>query len=71
MHNPDIFGDPMEFRPERYLKNGQLDPDMLDPEAVAFGFGQRQVLVSCFFFLLECSYYLIEYAQGGTSVGRV
>ncbi|KAH6908270.1 cytochrome P450 98A3 [Coprinopsis sp. MPI-PUGE-AT-0042] len=41
MHDPDVFEDPMEFRPERYLKDGQLDPSVLDPEAAAFGYGRR------------------------------
>jgi hypothetical protein len=71
MHDPNVFEDPMEFRPERYLKNGQVDPDILDPEAVAFGSGQRQVLISRFPSLLKCSYYLVECAPGDISVGRV
>ncbi|KAH6908361.1 O-methylsterigmatocystin oxidoreductase [Coprinopsis sp. MPI-PUGE-AT-0042] len=33
--------DPMEFRPERYLKDGQIDSSVLDPDAAAFGFGRR------------------------------
>ena len=31
----------MEFRPERFLKDGKIDPGALDPEDVAFGFGRR------------------------------
>lgn len=41
LHDPEIFEDPMEFRPERYLKDGKIDPGVLDPEEVAFGFGRR------------------------------
>ena len=41
MHNPKIFSDPMEFQPERYLKDGKLDPDVLDSDSAAFGFGRR------------------------------
>jgi hypothetical protein len=33
----------MEYQPERYLKDGKLNPDMLDPDSVAFGFGRRSV----------------------------
>ena len=42
MHDPATFQDPMEFRPERYLKeDGLIDSSVLDPEAAAFGFGRR------------------------------
>ena len=33
----------MEFQPERYLKDGQLNPDVRDPDCAAFGFGRRSV----------------------------
>lgn len=41
MHDPEVFDAPFEFRPERYLKNGQIDPSVPDPERAAFGFGRR------------------------------
>ncbi|KAH6908264.1 O-methylsterigmatocystin oxidoreductase [Coprinopsis sp. MPI-PUGE-AT-0042] len=41
MHDPEVFENPMEFRPERYLKDGQIDPAVLDPEGGAFGYGRR------------------------------
>jgi len=41
MHDPAVFELPFEFIPERYLKDGQIDPSVLDPEASAFGFGRR------------------------------
>jgi len=41
MHDPDFFKMPLEFIPERYLKDGALDPTVLDPEAVTFGLGRR------------------------------
>ena len=33
----------MEFQPERYLKNGKLNPDVRDPDCAAFGFGRWSV----------------------------
>jgi len=37
----------MEYQPERYLKDGKLNPDVMDPESVAFGFGRRSVDPTC------------------------
>ena len=41
MHDPEVFEAPEEFRPERYLKDGQIDPSVRDPVVAAFGFGRR------------------------------
>ena len=34
----------MEYDPERYLKDGKLNPDVMDLDSVAFGFGRRSVI---------------------------
>ena len=44
MHDRKVFNNPEEFQPERYLKNGKLNPDVRDPECAAFGFGRRSVI---------------------------
>ncbi|KAI0767392.1 cytochrome P450 [Fomes fomentarius] len=41
MHDPEVFEDPETFRPERYIKDGALDPSVRDPAAFTFGFGRR------------------------------
>ncbi|KAI0078415.1 cytochrome P450 [Panus rudis PR-1116 ss-1] len=41
LHNPEDYPDPMLFKPERYIKNGQIDPNVRDPSTIAFGFGRR------------------------------
>ncbi|KAF9479115.1 cytochrome P450 [Pholiota conissans] len=41
LHDPAVFKDPLEYQPERYLKNGQLDPNVRQPDTGAFGFGRR------------------------------
>ena len=33
----------MKYEPERYLKDGKLNPDVIDPDSLAFGFGRRSV----------------------------
>ncbi|KLO17677.1 cytochrome P450 [Schizopora paradoxa] len=42
MHDPAIYPDPMEFKPERYFSSdGTLDFSSNDPEKFAFGYGRR------------------------------
>ncbi|KAF6747126.1 cytochrome P450 98A3 [Ephemerocybe angulata] len=41
MHDPEVFEKPMDFIPERYLKDGKINPNVRDPEAGAFGYGRR------------------------------
>ena len=43
MHDPEVFNDPMVFQPERYLKDGKLNPNVKDPDSAVFGFGRRLV----------------------------
>jgi hypothetical protein len=37
-HNPEVYPEPMEFRPERFLNGTQSEPD---PRAWIFGYGRR------------------------------
>ena len=41
LHDRTAFNNPEEFQPERYLKDGKLNPDVRDPDCAAFGFGRR------------------------------
>ena len=46
VHDAKHFNYPMKYQPERYLKDGILNPDVLDTDSIAFGFGRRLVYVS-------------------------
>ncbi|KAI0373553.1 CyP450 monooxygenase [Pilatotrama ljubarskyi] len=39
--DPRHYSDPETFMPERFLKDGKLNPDVLDPTEIAFGYGRR------------------------------
>jgi cytochrome P450 len=40
-HDPERYSEPGAFKPERFLKNGEVDKSILDPLDIAFGFGRR------------------------------
>ncbi|EJF63285.1 cytochrome P450 [Dichomitus squalens LYAD-421 SS1] len=41
MHDPNTYENPDEFYPERFIRNGKLDPNVVDPSAFVFGSGRR------------------------------
>ena len=45
----------MKYQPERYLKDGKLNSDVIDPDSLAFGFGRRSVDVA--FSVMRCTSY--------------
>ena len=48
--DPEHYPDPEHFNPDRFLLEGQLNPNIRDPESFVFGFGRRRVpfdLYSC------------------------
>ncbi|KAF4591050.1 hypothetical protein EYR40_009650 [Pleurotus pulmonarius] len=40
-HDPANYPDPFTFNPDRFMKGGKLNPDVLDPTDVGFGLGRR------------------------------
>ena len=41
LHNPEAYPNPEAFNPGRYLDGQRINPDVLDPSEVVFGFGRR------------------------------
>ncbi|KAF9445987.1 cytochrome P450-like protein [Macrolepiota fuliginosa MF-IS2] len=41
LHDPEIYRDPHEYTPDRFIKDGKLDHTVRDPSIAAFGFGRR------------------------------
>ncbi|PIL29320.1 cytochrome P450 [Ganoderma sinense ZZ0214-1] len=39
--DPRVYPDPETFDPERFLKDGKINPDVQDPSTFAFGYGRR------------------------------
>ncbi|KAF8656961.1 hypothetical protein AX16_002316 [Volvariella volvacea WC 439] len=40
-HNEDTYPEPHVFNPERFLKDGKPNSEVLNPEDIVFGFGRR------------------------------
>ncbi|KAL9710899.1 hypothetical protein Ac2012v2_005439 [Leucoagaricus gongylophorus] len=57
LHDPDVYAEPEKFIPERFLKDGQIDPDVRDPQAYAFGSGRR--ICPGRFFALDSLYAIV------------
>ncbi|KAF7761212.1 hypothetical protein Agabi119p4_10621 [Agaricus bisporus var. burnettii] len=41
LHDPEFYKDPLVFNPGRFLKDGEIDPSVRDPNVASFGFGRR------------------------------
>lgn len=41
LNDEETYPNPSAFNPERFLKDGKLDPSVRNPTVAAFGFGRR------------------------------
>ena len=45
MHDEEVYPDPFDFKPERFLdRNGQPDMSVPQPDTAFFGFGRRYAI---------------------------
>jgi cytochrome P450 len=47
LHNEAIYPEPFEFNPDRFMKDGKLNPDIRNPGHATFGFGRRHASHLC------------------------
>ncbi|KAF5353955.1 hypothetical protein D9756_007034 [Leucocoprinus leucothites] len=41
LHDPEVYKDPLTYNPDRFLKDGKIDPTVRNPTVASFGFGRR------------------------------
>jgi len=71
LHDETFYPEPFNFRPERFMKDGEINPEIRDPDHACWGFGRRlfSPLNDVFIRGLFCGVY-IGYVLGVTWLSR-
>ena len=74
LHDPKAYKDPLLYNPDRFLRNGKIDPTVRDPMVAAFGYGRR-ICPGRFFaenslFILICHILTVYDIQPGLGDGE-
>jgi len=58
LHDTKTYKDPLLYNPDRFMKNGKIDPTVWDPMVATFGYGRRicpgRFFSENFLFILIC-----------------